>query len=111
MFKPLSVLPVQLERMLLGRRTRLYSYNNTPQHEASASVDRQTARTAAAQTGTTATACLSHVPGATSAPTSLWDDSGVFFMQNNHKCNGFRGYHLRPSLGAAQYGKGKNKAR
>ena len=41
----------------------VYSYNNTPQHEGRASVDLQTAQTAAKQTGTAATARFSHLPG------------------------------------------------
>ena len=54
--------------MIVGR---IYSYNNTPQHEARAVVDRQIAQTPAAQTGTTETGRLSHLPGTSGALTCL----------------------------------------
>ena len=37
---------------------------------------------------------------------TAWDESGYFFIQYRHGCNGFRGYHLRHSLGAGLYDKG-----
>ena len=39
----------------------------------------------------------------------VWDESGGFCIQYHHECNGFRGYNLRPSLGAAQSKKIKKR--
>ena len=61
-------------------------------------VDRETTQTAAAQTGTTASTPFT--------PLLLlqrdWNESGDPPIRYRDECNCFCGYHLRPSLGAAQ---------